>query len=68
MDKFLYPTHPICCIFTGSSCCAKSVFPKELILNFLTNLKEYKSTQKHIHSKIYIKNKSIVLVALYLFT
>ena len=33
MDKSLYPNHPVGCIITGPSCCGKSVFLTNLILN-----------------------------------
>ena len=36
MEKFLYPTHPVCCIITGPPECGKSVFRINLILN-ITN-------------------------------
>ena len=47
MEKFLYPTHPVCCIITGPSDVGKSVFLTNLILN----INEY--------DKIYIYSPSL---------
>ena len=47
MDKYLYPTHPVRCVITGSSECGKSVFLTILILN----INEY--------DKIYIYSPSL---------
>ena len=43
IDKILHPTHPVRCIRTGPSNRGKSVFLKNLILNFINE-----------HDKIYI--------------
>ena len=47
IDKILYPTHPVKCIKTGPSECAKSVFLTILILNFINK-----------YDKIYIYSTS----------
>ena len=48
MEKILYPDHPVRCIISGPSECAKSVFLTNLILN---NINEY--------DKIYIYSPSL---------
>ena len=48
MEKFLYPTHPVRCIFTGPSECGKSVFLTNLILNIINE-----------YDKIYIYSPSL---------
>ena len=48
MDKCLYPSHPVRCIITGPSCCGKSVFLTNLILNIINE-----------NDKIYIYSPSL---------
>ena len=45
MEKFLHLSHPLRCNFTEPTCCFKSVFLKNLILNICNDF-----DKSHIHS------------------
>ena len=55
MDKYLYPTHPVRCIFTGPSECGQSYFLTNFVFKkFLRKMIEYKATH-HLYIMIYLK-------------
>ena len=55
MEKFLYPTHPIRCIITGSSCSGKSVFLTNLILNIINEYDKIYIYSPNLHQDFYQK-------------
>ena len=55
-EKLLYQTHPVRCIIPGPSECGKSVFLKNLILNF-NNEYDIKYTSTHqVYMNLCIRN------------
>ena len=55
MDTFLYPTHPVRCTVTGPSCCGKSVFLTNLILNIIHECEKISIYSPSLHQGIYQK-------------
>ena len=55
MEKFLYPSHPVRFIRTGPSCCGKSVFLTNLILNIINEYKKIYIYSPSLHQDIYQK-------------
>ena len=55
MDKFLYPTHPLRCIITGSSECGKSVFLTNLISNIINEYNKIYIYSPSLHQDLYQK-------------
>ena len=53
MEKFLYPTHPVCCIITSPSECGKSVFLTNLILNIINEYDKIYIYSPSLHQNIY---------------
>ena len=55
MEKFLYTIHPIRCIETGPSECAKSVFLTNLTLNIINEYDEKYIYSPSLHQDLYQK-------------
>ena len=55
MEKLLYPTHPLGCIITGPSCCGKSVFLTNLILNIYKEYDKIFIYSSSLHQDFYQK-------------
>ena len=55
MEKFLYPTHPICCIITGPSECGKSVFFANLIKKNINDYNKIYIYSPSLHQDLYQK-------------
>ena len=55
MEKFLYPKHPVRCIITGPSCCGKSVFLTNLILNIINEYDKIYIYSPSLHQAFYQK-------------
>ena len=55
MDKDLYPNHPVRCIITGPSERGKSVFLKNLILNFIKEYDKIYIYSPSLHQNLYRK-------------
>ena len=53
MDKILYPTHPVRCIFTGPSESGKSVFLTNLILNIINEYDKIYICSPSLHQDLY---------------
>ena len=53
MEKYLYPTHPVRCIITGSSECGKSVFLSNLILNIINEYDNIYIYSPSLHQDLY---------------
>ena len=55
MQKFLYPNHPVRCIITGTSESGKSVFSKNLIINFINEYDKRYIYSPSVHQELYQK-------------
>ena len=55
MEKFLYPKHPLRCIFYGPSSSGRSVFPTNLILNNINEYDEIYISSPSLHQDFYQK-------------
>ena len=51
LEKFLYPTHPLCCIITGPSDCGKSVFLTNLNLNIINEYDKIYIYSPNLHQE-----------------
>ena len=55
MEKSLYPNHPVRCIITVPSECAKSVFPTNLVLNIINEYDKIYIYSPSLHNDLYHK-------------
>ena len=55
MERNLYPNHPVMCIITGPSECGKSVFLRNLILNFINEYDKVYIYSPSLHQDLYQK-------------
>ena len=55
MEKFLFPTRPVCCIITGPSECRESVFLTNLILNIINENDKINIYSPSLHQELYQK-------------
>ena len=55
IERSLYPTHPVICIITGPSECAKSVFLTNLILNIINKYDKIYIYSPSLHQDLYRK-------------
>ena len=56
MDNILYPNHPVRCFITGPSNVGKSVFLRNLILNFIYEYNKIYIYSPNLHQNLYQKS------------
>ena len=55
MQDFLYPQHPVCCVFTWPSNVGKNYFLTNLILNNITEFEKLYIYSTFLHQDMYQK-------------
>ena len=53
MEKFLYPTHPACCIITEPSECGKSFYLSNLIISIINEIEKIDTYSSSLHQELY---------------